>query len=55
MKEGGGIDPGEVFSPKGVGVMALVKYGWDSASAAEIRSAGSNFKSLSSRSIARIG
>lgn len=53
MNAGGGIDPGDVFKPKGVGATALVKYGWESASAADIRSAGSNLRSLSRRSIAR--
>lgn len=53
MNAGGGIDPGEVFKPKGVGATALVKYGWESASAADMRSAGSNLRSLSRRSMAR--
>lgn len=52
MNAGGGIDPGDVLSPKGVGATAFVKYGWDKASAAEMRSAGSNFRSLSSKSMA---
>lgn len=51
--DGGGIEPGEVFKPKGVGATALVKYGCESASAAEMRSAGSNFKSFSRRSMAK--
>jgi hypothetical protein len=46
------MEPGDVLSPNGVGATALVKYGCERASAADILSAGSNFNSLSNRSIA---
>ena len=52
MNAGGGIEPGAELIPNGRGVVALVKYGWERASAADMRSVGSNFRRRSSRSIA---
>jgi len=44
------MDPGAELSPKGVALLASVKYGCESASAAEMRSAGSNLSNRSRRS-----
>ena len=45
------MEPGGIFMPKDMSAVS-VKYGCESASTAEMRSAGSNFRSRSRRSIA---
>lgn len=44
------MEPGTVFKPYGPGAAVLVKYECESASVAEMRSAGSNFSSFPRRS-----